>query len=149
MREYYRSPLDTARPKDFKRTLYCLKLNKISVLNSRSLHLKQKLYHIFLPGCTKSCAMEFNYEAVDIHQQMSILLILLAVSPRRSGKPCQASTSWTILFTSSANLLNLQITSRKCPKSNLFWNRTKKKNQSFCSVSRERMVYVILLQTWI
>lgn len=79
---------------------------------------------------------------------MSTLLIPLVVSPRRSGKSCQASTSWTIV-TSSANLLNLQITSRKCPQSNIFWNRTKKKTQSSCSVSGERMVYVLSLQTWI
>lgn len=57
---------------------------------------------------------------------MLILPVPLALPPRRSGKPCQASTSWTILFTSSANLLNLQITSRRCPKSNIFCNWTKK-----------------------
>lgn len=78
--------------------------------------------------------MWFNHVAVDMHQQTSILPIPLALSPRRSGKSCQASTSWTILFTSSANLLNLQITSRKCPKSNMFWNWTKKINRFSPSV---------------
>lgn len=95
-------------------------------MNCRGLHLKQKLHHVFLPGYSQSCARWFSHVALDVHQQMSTLLIPLAASPRRSGKSCQASTSWTI-FTSSANMLNLQITSRKCPQSNIFWNKTKKK----------------------
>lgn len=64
--------------------------------------------------------MQFHHVAIDIHQQTAIVPIPLAVSPG------QASASWTILFTSSANLLKLQLTSRKCPKSNIFWNWTKK-----------------------